>query len=1195
MHSFKITVNTWTGNEKQNKAKSPLPALQTSDTGGQKTDMKAFFGVLGVQLSDDSSEAEEESSEDEDSDTSSQASSHASNMTQPKKSYVAYVGQSLPDGITTGNIYNHFQAIHGSIKPISVRVFYAKNKNRIAKISFTSPEALARAISQYNNTVLNGYTISVQKWGERPSKPISPAKSDDSSEAEEESSEDEDSDTSSQASSHASNMTQPKKSYVAYVGQSLPDGITTGNIYNHFQAIHGSIKPISVRVFYAKNKNRIAKISFTSPEALARAISQYNNTVLNGYTISVQKWGERPSKPISPAKSDDSSEAEEESSEDEDSDTSSQASSHASSMTQSKESSSGKTDPTEATVIPSSQDGWPTAYIGYNLPETISVSNLESHFNSIKSRILPDSVKIHTTKKNTRFGKIAFFSSDFLEEAISQFNKTKIKGYVIVVKKWNSAESNRDPKTESDTLMPHPSSSHPSGPHPSGPYPSGPHLSGPYPSGPHPSRPYPSGPHPSGPHPSGPHLSGPYHSRPHPSGPLLSGPYPSGPHPSGPYHSRPHPSGPHPSGPHPSGPHPSGPHPLPPAYPNYDPPPAYDDSFHSHHVGQIQGAQGQYPPLQGQFSGPQGQYPVPRVPPTGPTRPMFAQSPQNRLQGSHYPGSGFQPPPDFHSFPSSQRPASPLGQFPQGTIHSQSPTDPQHSNKKEKSNNRFKNTAKKPKGFGRHDPGLAVIIRNINPNISEDQLADIIKEFLPKVESVFLHECQNKPNYAHVNCLTEQDARLLMDGINGREYSGLCVLASLQKGEARRPLKADEASDTASNYSESSASSRKQFPQGTIHSQSPIDPQHSNKKEKSNNRFKNTASKPKGPSRHDPSLAVIIRNINPNISEDQLADIIKEFLPKVESVFLHECQNKPNYAHVNCLTEQDARLLMDGINGREYSGLCVLASLQKGEARRPLKADEASDTASNYSESSASSRKQFTKGGSSVSVKIHNLGKSISVTRLNKEIQGISGVLFTKIITTKYTYNIAYVNCTSWEAANNVAKHLSGRDLGGVRIRTQILTKASPRVSSPTRNISERFTKAKQMSEWLYKFFMERFEREIREAMEKGLTLDFKDEILLVGGSDDLVDPFFDNYISQVSDVSLSLTASQWNQLVTVKEETGQSLYQDLLRPYKGNPNIHIEKRESPFTLIIVGVQVAVESARECFMEKLDKKIAVDR
>ena len=133
------------------------------------------------------------------------------------------------------------------------------------------------------------------------------------------------------------------------------------------------------------------------------------------------------------------------------------------------------------------------------------------------------------------------------------------------------------------------------------------------------------------------------------------------------------------------------------------------------------------------------------------------------------------------------------------------------------------------------------------------------------------------------------------------------------------------------------------------------------------------------------------------------------------------------------------------------------------------------------------------------------------------------------------------------------------------------------------------------MSEWLYKFFMERFEREIREAMEKGLTLDFKDEILLVGGSDDLVDPFFDNYVSQVSDVSLSLTASQWNQLVTVKEETGQSLYQDLLRPYKGSPNIHIEKRESPFTLIIVGVQVAVESARECFMEKLDKKIAVDR
>ena len=80
-----------------------------------------------------------------------------------------------------------------------------------------------------------------------------------------------------------------------------------------------------------------------------------------------------------------------------------------------------------------------------------------------------------------------------------------------------------------------------------------------------------------------------------------------------------------------------------------------------------------------------------------------------------------------------------------------------------------------------------------------------------------------------------------------------------------------------------------------------------------------------------------------------------------------------------------------------------------------------------------------------------------------------------------------------------------------------------------------------------------------------------------------------------MSEISLSLTASRWNQLVTVKEETRQSLYQGLLRPYKGNPNIHIEKRESPFTLIIVSVKVAIESAVECFMEKLDKKIAVDR
>jgi O-acetyl-ADP-ribose deacetylase (regulator of RNase III) len=57
----------------------------------------------------------------------------------------------------------------------------------------------------------------------------------------------------------------------------------------------------------------------------------------------------------------------------------------------------------------------------------------------------------------------------------------------------------------------------------------------------------------------------------------------------------------------------------------------------------------------------------------------------------------------------------------------------------------------------------------------------------------------------------------------------------------------------------------------------------------------------------------------------------------------------------------------------------------------------------------------------------------------------------------------------------------------------------------------------------------------------------------------------------------------------------GGTLFQTIYKPYIHNPNLHIDKKEDPFTVTIVGFKDSVTSAQESFLSKLERKISVDK
>ena len=72
----------------------------------------------------------------------------------------------------------------------------------------------------------------------------------------------------------------------------------------------------------------------------------------------------------------------------------------------------------------------------------------------------------------------------------------------------------------------------------------------------------------------------------------------------------------------------------------------------------------------------------------------------------------------------------------------------------------------------------------------------------------------------------------------------------------------------------------------------------------------------------------------------------------------------------------------------------------------------------------------------------------------------------------------------------------------------------------------------------------------------------------------------------------LQLQPEQWNQLMTV-QPSGRSLYQEIVLPFKTNPNVAIKIVPDSYMLQISGVPAAVSGAYEHIQSQLSKDLHI--
>lgn len=78
------------------------------------------------------------------------------------------------------------------------------------------------------------------------------------------------------------------------------------------------------------------------------------------------------------------------------------------------------------------------------------------------------------------------------------------------------------------------------------------------------------------------------------------------------------------------------------------------------------------------------------------------------------------------------------------------------------------------------------------------------------------------------------------------------------------------------------------------------------------------------------------------------------------------------------------------------------------------------------------------------------------------------------------------------------------------------------------------------------------------------------------------------------SKVVITCSPEQWNRLLTV-DAVGNSLFQELVYPFKSNPNVQIQPLYERQVIVITGQNEAVKIAKECIEKGLTKDTPVDK
>lgn len=131
------------------------------------------------------------------------------------------------------------------------------------------------------------------------------------------------------------------------------------------------------------------------------------------------------------------------------------------------------------------------------------------------------------------------------------------------------------------------------------------------------------------------------------------------------------------------------------------------------------------------------------------------------------------------------------------------------------------------------------------------------------------------------------------------------------------------------------------------------------------------------------------------------------------------------------------------------------------------------------------------------------------------------------------------------------------------------------------------------MSKQLHQYFETYARADIERLVRDGGLLTYNAGTLYIEGpSLDLIESFKTNIISRYTEKSVSLTESQWEELMA---DDGKKFI-ELVRPFETNSNVTIlPLANEEKLLLIVGVAAAVESAHGYCWNNLVKEIRIER
>ena len=389
------------------------------------------------------------------------------------------------------------------------------------------------------------------------------------------------------------------------------------------------------------------------------------------------------------------------------------------------------------------------------------------------------------------------------------------------------------------------------------------------------------------------------------------------------------------------------------------------------------------------------------------------------------------------------------------------------------------------------------------------------------------------------------------------------------------------------------------------------------------------------------TFGVFVGNIPKVLHKPEFQQIFAKY-GKISSIFLN---SEKNFGYVNYFSLEDANAALD-MNNRDVHGSKLRVNSASKKTTETSAEPNLSDSLSipapttvpestNFLAIPIVPKESSPKKSASFTVQIRNLSPRTTQEQLTKLVE-CYGSLTCPVHLIKGDPPYAYVNYATSEAANAACSYLHDQQLDGKTIRVKLkedkdaATPVSPSVPLTTSAVPPFITTAtpqsyppaipnipiqphipppiasvpqyplpstvrlRRASAQFNRFLHERMDLKLREFASFGGSVRWNNDFLTVEApSEAALNRFEMDVLNVLDEEKVVLCSEDWNKLMLMRPDK-TSLFQQLMLPYRTNPNVYIESHDAALTICIVGMRDAVKDVKITIMSELNKEITVE-